>query len=135
MKKQDVPQDLSALGKITREVCYATDRSGRYVTELSRGWDVKITALDTAWEHIQERIAEARKKVLNNEASPLLFFMEHALMDIKLVADYTGFWKWQVKKHLKPGVFRALPDKVIERYAKVFNVTADEFKNMIVHEG
>ena len=25
MKKEDVPQDLGALGKITKEVCYATD--------------------------------------------------------------------------------------------------------------
>jgi len=45
MKKDDVPQDLSSLGKITKEVCYATDNSGKYVTELSKGWDIKITAL------------------------------------------------------------------------------------------
>jgi hypothetical protein len=134
MKKEDVPQDLSSLGKITREVCYATDKSGKYVTELSKGWDVKIKALDTAWQDIEVRIESARKKVLNNEASPLLFFMEKGLMDTGILADYTGFWKWQIKRHMEPGVFKKLPDKKLQRYAEIFNVSIDDFKNMNVHE-
>ena len=95
MKKENVPQDLSSLGKITKEVCYATDNSGKYTTELSRGWEVKIDALDVAWEDIEVRKARAKQQVLNNEASPLLFFMEYRLMDIGILSDYTGFWKWQ----------------------------------------
>ncbi len=134
MKKQDVPQDLSSLGKITKEVCYATDDSGKYVTELSKGWDVKITALDVAWGDIENRVAAARQKVLNDEASPLLFFMERGLMDTGLLAGYTGFWKWEVKRHLKPDVFKNLPDKKLQRYAEVFNVSLDDLKNMNVHE-
>lgn len=134
MKKEDVPQDLSSLGKITKEVCYATDNSGKYVTELSKGWDIKITALDTAWGDIADRVAAARQKVLSNEASPILFFMERGLMDTALLAGYTGFWKWQVKRHLKPGIFKSLPDKTLKRYAEVFNVSVDDLKNMNVHE-
>jgi hypothetical protein len=133
MKKDDVPQDLSSLGKITKEVCYATDNSGKYVTELSKGWDIKITALDAAWQDIEGRIAAAREKVLNGEASPLLFFMERGLMDIGILADYTGFWKWQIKRHLKLDVFKNLSDKKLQRYAEVFNVSVDDFKNMNVH--
>jgi hypothetical protein len=133
MKKEDVPQDLSSLGKITMEVCYALDNSGKYVTELSKGWDIKITALDTTWKDIEGRIATAREKVLNREASPILFFMERGLMDIGILADYTGFWKWQIKRHLKPGVFKNLSDKKLQRYAEVFNVSIDDFKNMNVH--
>ena len=130
MKKEDVPQDVSALGKITKEVCYATDSEGKYTTELSKGWDVKITALDKAWEDIDVRIANARQKVLNGEASPLLFFMEKGIMDISLLADYTGFWQWQIKRHLKPDVFNNLSDKKLQRYAEVFNVSVDDLKNM-----
>jgi hypothetical protein len=133
MKKDDVPQDLSSLGKITKEVCYATDNSGKYVTELSKGWDIKITALDAAWQDIEGRIAAAREKVLNGKASPLLFFMEWGLMNIGILADYTGFWKWQIKRHLKLGVFKNLSDKKLQRYAEVFNVSVDDFKNMNVH--
>ena len=130
MKKEDVPQDVSALGKITKEVCYATDSEGKYTTELSKGWDVKITALDKAWEDIDIRIENARKKVLNGEASPLLFFMEKGIMDISLLADYTGFWQWQIKRHLKPDVFKKLSDKKLQHYAEVFNVSVDDLKNM-----
>ncbi len=130
MKKEDVPQDLSSLGKITKEVCYATDHSGNYGTELSQGWDIKITALDTAWQDVHKRVAAAREKVLKNEASPLLFFMEKGLMDIGILAAYSGFWKWQIKRHLKPVVFNKLSKNKLQTYADVFNVTVEALKNM-----
>lgn len=130
MKKEDVPQDLSALGKVTKEVCYATDGAGKYVTEQSKGWDIKITALDTAWQDIEKRIAAAKEKVFNNEASPLLFYMEKGLMDIDILAGYTGFWKWQIKQHLKPEGFKKLSEKKLKIYADVFEIKPDELKNM-----
>ncbi len=105
MKKEEVPQDLSSLGKITKEVCYATDASGKYIQELSQGWEVKITALDAAWGDIEARMNAAKERVLKNEISPLLFFMEKALMDTSILAGYTGFWKFQIERHMKPGVF------------------------------
>jgi hypothetical protein len=134
MKKEDVPQDLGALGKITKEVCYATDGSGKYITQLSDGWEVKNTALDTAWQNVDERIAAAKQKVLNNQASPILFFMEKALMDIEILAGYTGFWQWQVKRHLKPSIFNGLSDKKLQKYADVFNVSIPDLKTMTINE-
>jgi hypothetical protein len=130
MKREEVPQDMSALGKITKEVCYATDETGKYTTQLSDGWDVKITALDKAWEEIDDRVNTAKQKVLNGLASPLLFFMEKGLMDVKLLAGYTGFWQWQVKRHLKPDVFKSLSDKKLQKYAEVFNVSVNDLHNM-----
>lgn len=134
MKKDEVPQDLGSLGKITKEVCYATDSTGKYVTELSTGWDVKTKALDVAWEDIAKRIAIAKEEVLANNASPLLFFMEYRLMDISILADYTGFWKWQIKRHLKPGVFNNLSDQKLQKYAEAFNTKVEDLKSMTVHE-
>jgi hypothetical protein len=134
MKKEDVPQDLSSLGRVTKEICYATDESGKYNTELSQGWDIKITALDVAWKDIEKRISIAKKKVQNNEASPLLFFMEKGLMDIGILSGYTGFWKWKIRRHLKPSIFKKLSNKKLEKYAEVFNVSIDELKSMNVDE-
>jgi hypothetical protein len=134
MKKDEIPQDLSALGKITKEVCYTTDGTGKYTTELSSGWDVKIEALNTAWGDIEKRIAAAKQKVLNNEASPIYFFMEYRLMDVSILADYTGFWQWQIKRHLKPIVFKGLSDKKLQKYAEAFNTTISDLKSMTVHE-
>lgn len=134
MKKENVPQDLGALGKITKEICYATDSSGKYVTELSNGWKVKTDALDVAWKDVEERVAAAKQKVLNGEASPLLFFMEYRLMDPGILADYTGYWKWQIKRHLKPEVFKKLSEKKLQKYADAFNVKAEDLKTMTVNE-
>jgi hypothetical protein len=134
MKKENVPQHMSSLGKITKEVCYATDSSGKYVTELSSGWDVKINALDVAWKDVQERIAKARQRVLNGEASPLLFFMEYRLMDLEVLAGYSGFWKWQIKRHLKPEVFNKLSERKLQKYADALNVKVEDLKTMTVHE-
>jgi len=129
-----VPQDVSALGKLTKEVCYATDSDGKYTTALSSGWDVKITALDTAWGDIDKRIASARQQVLDGKASQLLFFMEYRLMDVGIVAGYTGFWKWQIKRHLKPDVFNKLSDNQLQKYAEAFNIKVEDLKSMTVHE-
>ena len=134
MKKEQIPHDLGALGKVTKEVCYAVDDSGKYTTALSEGWEVKSEALDVAWNDVQARIADAKQKVLNNEASPLLFFMELKLMDLAIVAAYTGFWKWQVKRHLTPAVFKKLSDRKLQRYADIFEISVEDFKNMHVHE-
>lgn len=130
MKKEELPQDPSVLDKFTKDLCYVVDESGNYTTGLSRGWEVKAAALDLAWDDIKERIEEARQKALKGEISPLLFFMELRLMDLDTLAGYSGFWKWQIKRHMKPGVFKNLSDKKLERYAKVFEVSVDDLKNV-----
>jgi len=113
MKKEDVPQDLGSLGKITKEVCYATDASGKYTTELSNGWQVKTNALDITWDDINQKIAAAKEKVSRNEASPIVFFMEKNVMNIGILSSYTGFFKWQINRHLKPAVFNKLSTSII----------------------
>jgi hypothetical protein len=134
MKKQEIPHDLGALGKITKEVCYAVDDNGQYSAELSEGWEVKSEALEVAWDDVTHRINQARQSVLDERASPLLFFMERKLMDVPIVAAYTGFWKWRVKRHLKPSVFKKLSDRTLQRYAEVFECSVADIKTMNVHE-
>lgn len=134
MKKEEIPQDDGALNKLTKEVVYVVDKDGNYSSELSTGWEVKSTALDLAWSDIEQRIANARQKVLNNQASPILFFMELRLMDIGIVAAYTGFWKWTIKHHQKPAAFKKLSENKLQQYADAFNVSVEELKTMNVHE-
>jgi hypothetical protein len=134
MKKEDIPQDESGLKNFTKEVVYAVDNAGNYTAELSQGWEVKSTALNVAWNDIEQRIANAKQQVLKNEASPLLYFMELRLMDIGIVAAYTGFWKWTIKQHLKPNSFKKLSDQRLHKYAEAFNITVEELKTMTVNE-
>lgn len=134
MKKEEIPQDDGALNKLTREVVYAVDNTGKYTTELSTGWDVKSTALDAAWKDIEERVAAAKQKVINKQASPLLYFMELRLMDMAIVSAYTGFWKWTIRQHMKPDVFNKLSEKKLQQYATAFNITIADLKTMRIHE-
>jgi hypothetical protein len=134
MKKEEIPQDDGALNKLTKEVVYAVDGSGKYSKELSTGWDVKTKALDLAWEDIEKRIEAARQKVLNNEASPVLYFLELRLMDMGILSAYTGFWKWTIKKHLRPAAFKNLSQQKLQQYADAFNVTVEELKTMNLHD-
>ena len=134
MKKEEIPQDDGALNKLTKELVYAVDGSGKYSTELSTGWDVKTKALDLAWKDIEKRIEAARQKVLNNEASPILYFLELRLMNMGILASYIGFWKWTIKKHLKPAAFNKLSQQKLQQYADAFNVSVEELKTMNVHE-
>ncbi|MES2763368.1 MAG: hypothetical protein V4677_14235 [Bacteroidota bacterium] len=129
MKKEDLPQDKSALSHMTRELCYVKDKDGKYSTDLSTGWEVKKDALDNAWEDINERINEAALAVKNGEKSPVLYFMELRLMDLNLLASFTGFWRFNIKRHFKPEVFKNLNEKKLATYAKAFDITIDELKN------
>lgn len=131
MKKEDIPQDTGAFGKITKEVQYATDNTGNYTTGLSQGWDVKNSANDAAWQDIGDRVRTAKERVLRKEISPLFYFMELKLMDIKILAGYTGFWTWQVRRHMKTAVFKKLSDHRLKRYAEVFEVPVEELKSMM----
>lgn len=134
MKKENVPQDRSALAKLTKELSYAVDENGNYTTTLSNGWEVKAEALDIAWDDIKQRIADARAKVERGEASPILFFMELRLMDPGIIAGYTGFWQWQIKRHMKQAVFAKLSEKKLQKYADAFNVSLAQLKSMNVDE-
>ena len=129
MKKEDLPQDSSALVGVTREVCYVKGSDGKYTSDLSTGWDVKKQALDNAWNDIKERVTEASAQVKNGEISPIFYFMELKLMDLTLLSGYTGFWKWTIKRHFKPSVFKNLSDTKLATYAKAFDISVEELKN------
>lgn len=128
MKKEEIPQDDGALGRIAKEVTYVVGEDGKYETAQSTGWDVKTDALNVAWGEVNGKIEAARQKVLNGEASPVLYFMEKKIMDLSILSAYTGFWKWTIKKHMKPSVFNKLPEEKLKKYAELFEVSVEELK-------
>lgn len=128
MHINEVPQDplhFKDRDKL-KKLMYATDKDGRYTGVSSAGWEAENTATRQAWEEVEDELAETLKKVQAGELSPIAYFMQKNLMDIALLAKYTGKWQWQVKKHMKPGVFEKLSPAVLAVYARVFNISADE---------
>ena len=130
MKKEAVPQDKSSLSSIKmKELCYATDESGNYTTALSSGWEPKTIALENSLQDINERIESARENVKNGKASPIVYFMEVHKMDWLTLSGYAGMWTWRVKRHGKPAVFKRLDNKILSRYAAIFEISVSTLKN------
>jgi hypothetical protein len=129
MEKDKVPQDEGFLEGKTRDLCYALDENGKYTQVLSVGWEPKNAALEQALELIQEQVDEALKQLKEGNVSPVKYYMEKNMMDIKLLSQYIGIAKWRVRRHIKPSVFIALKDSVKQKYADVFNVPFTDFVN------
>jgi len=51
-------------------------------------------------------------------------------MDLSVLASYAGIWKWKVKRHFKPSVFKKLNSKTLQKYADIFGVTVEELKHV-----
>ncbi|RTY93922.1 hypothetical protein [Flavobacterium sp. GT3R68] len=130
MKKEEVPQDKGNLSKSDmKELCYATDENGEYTTALSTGWEPKTIALNNSIQDIIERIEQAKNEVKQGLASPIVYFMELHKMDWNILSSYVGMWKWRVKRHGKPSVFKTLNEGVLKKYAEAFQITTAELKN------
>ncbi len=127
MKKDNVPQDDANMfeGK-TRELQYALDENGNYVAVKSVGWDAKNTVMQQAWDDVNEKINEARQAVVNGEKSPLYYHMVRNMMDVSLLAQYSGIWSFKVRQHLKPKTFNKLKEKTLNKYLSVFNFSSKE---------
>jgi hypothetical protein len=129
MKKKEVPQDEGLYEGRFEDVCYALDENGNYTVVPSTGWQPKTDALLQAWEVIHEKVEQVRQQVLAGKLSPIAYYMEKNLMDVKLLADYTDLPKRKVRKHLNPGRFKKLDDKVLARYAETFSISVETLRN------
>lgn len=136
MKKHEVPQDDEGLQQDKfRDLCYATDEDGNYVTVHSSGWSPKNTAMKQAWEEINIKVNEAREAVLRKEKSMLAYHMEKNIMAIKLLSQYTGIPRRKVRKHLKPKYFDELDKETLAKYAETFNISIEELTDIKQLEG
>lgn len=129
MKKDEVPQDDENLfeGKF-KVVKYAVDDDGKYGTVGSSGWEPENVVLNQAWEEINKKVEEAKKKIEAGELSPLAYHMEKNIMDIGMLAQYMDIPKRKVNRHLEPPGFNGLDEKTLARYAEVFDISVEELK-------
>ncbi len=129
MKKKEVPQDEGLNEGRFEDVCYALDENGNYVAVLSKGWQPKTDALLQAWEVIGEEVELTRQRVLSGEVSPIAYYMEKNLMDLKLLSDYVGLPKRKIRKHLKPDRFKMLDEETLLKYAETFGISVEMLRD------
>ena len=126
MKKSDVPQDKSNF----KDLYYAVDDNGNYTTATSTGWDPKKIASDNAMQEIKERTERAKARVISGETSPIEYFMEMHKMDLSILSSYAGIWKWRVKRHFRPSIFKKLSQRTLKKYADAFDISIDQLKTI-----
>jgi hypothetical protein len=131
MPLEEVPQDgldYKDRDKL-RKLMYATDRDGHYTGISSVGWEAENIATQGAWDEVAESLRETEAAVRAGQLSPIAYFMQKSLMDVAILARYVGKWRWTVKRHMKPSVFKRLPDDTLRKYADLFCISLDELKS------
>lgn len=126
MKKQDVPQDNNVTLDGERKAMYAVDENGEYTVVASSGWEVEEAVTSMAVEHYKELADEALQQVRQGSASPLKYHMFARRFNVDTLAQTTGLFQWQVKRHLKPKTFSNLNSKLLERYATAMGISVEQ---------
>lgn len=121
MEIDEIPQDESRIFQGQRKVIYAT-QNGSYQASTSNGWNTEAFATEQAVEELERLASEALDAVKRGEKSPLFYLMYRNRFDLTSLAQATGFWQWQIKRHFKPSVFAKLSDKILTKYTEVFGI-------------
>src|SRR4051812_49260138 len=125
MRERDVPQEGNATLAGHRKAMYAVGDDGKLRIVPSRGWEVEETVTRQALEDLERRAHEARERARAGRGSPLEYHMYRARMDVPLLSQTTGLWRWRVKRHLRPGAFERLPATLKSRYADALGVPVE----------
>ncbi len=107
---------------------YRPDGQGTFKAEAREEDEAVSIAMKQAWEEVEEKVDEAREQVKAGENSPLLFYMELNMMDVKLLSEYLGISRRKVKKHLRPRPFSRLDEETLKAYAELFGIEVQELR-------
>ena len=130
MKHGDAPQDESPTLDGQKKPLYVINDDGVYTTELSSGWEAEEVVLDMAINQFQRQCQQARLRVEQGQSAPLEYHMYQRRMDLTVLAQSTGFFKFQVKRHMQPTIFSKLSIKKLVRYQEALGLSAFELQTL-----
>ncbi|MCR1837138.1 hypothetical protein E5343_04865 [Rodentibacter caecimuris] len=119
MEIEDIPQDSSKVFHGQKKVIYAT-RNGKFEAGTSTGWQAEEFATEQAVDELNQLTEAALQAVKNGEKSVIYYLMYKNRYDLQTLAQATGFWQWQIKRHFRPEVFAKLSEGKLEVYAGAF---------------
>lgn len=128
MHVRDVPQDRAESLAGEKKPVYAVNERGEYITTMSSGWEVEEVVLEQAIEEFKLLADGARAEFEAGTASPLKFHMYNNRMDILVLAQSTGFFRWQVKRHFRMKNFLRLSEKKMQRYSDALGLTLSQLR-------
>ena len=130
MKKEEVPQDRAKAFQGRSKALYAQDENGQYKIVPSSGWEAEEIVLDQAIAEYELAAAEALVRARAGHASTLEFHMCRCRMDVLLLAQSSGFFRWQVKRHLRPAIFASLSPAKKLRYAEALGLNLAQLESL-----
>ncbi len=125
MDMDDVPQEGNATLNGERKIVYAKNAQGRLCITPSQGWEVEEIVTTQALSTLRDLSACARDRVHLGQASTLDYWMRERRMDEVLLAQSTGYWRWQVRRHLLPHHFSKLSRTKLQRYAIALGISVE----------
>ena len=130
MREREVPQEGNRSLAGNLKAVYAVAEDGKLRLVPSRGWEVEEIVTRQAVEDLERRAEDARSRALAGESSPLEYHMYRVRMDVELLSQATGLWRWRVRRHFKPAVFARLPLKLRQRYAEALGISVEALGKM-----
>ena len=125
MREKDVPQEGNATLAGYRKAVYAVADDGKVRVVASRGWEVEEIVTRQAIEELARLAREARERCRAGLTSPLEYHMYRARMDVALLSQTTGVWRWRIRRHFKPRVFARLSPALRQRYADALGLSLE----------
>jgi hypothetical protein len=125
-----LPQEGNATLAGQRKAMYARAADGRIVLAPSRGWEVEEIVTTQAVDAMVALAQAARQRVQQGTAAPLEYWMYACRMDVALLAQASGTWQWQVRRHLRPAPFARLSARQLQRYASALGMTVEAIGRM-----
>jgi len=125
VRERDVPQEGNRTLAGHRKAVYAAAEDGRLRLVPSRGWEVEEIVTRQAVEDLERQAQQARERALGGAASPLEYHMYRARMDLALLSQATGLWRWRVRRHFRPEVFARLSPALRRRYADALGISVE----------
>ena len=130
MDINSVPQDNSSTYADNKKAIYAKDKDGKIKVVGSSGWSAEEIVTKQALSSLEEMAKDAYCEVLKGEKSALYFHMYNARMDLQVLSESTGFFKWSIKRDFKPSVFAKISEKRLLAYSEAMGISIDELKHL-----
>ena len=122
MNQSKVPQHNISTYANNKKAIYAINENGDYTIVASSGWEVEEEATKQALKEFERLAGLAYDKVSAGQVSPLYFHMYNCRMDLQILSQATGLFKWRIKRHFKPGIFAGLSAGMLKRYADALDL-------------
>ncbi|BAS68337.1 MAG: hypothetical protein DSY43_03120 [Gammaproteobacteria bacterium] len=130
MSNNKISNKIDDIYENNQKIIYTINKQGQIKSTTGTGCDAEINALKEAIKEIEYNTKIALEQVKLSKISILAYHMHHQRLDVTMLAQATGQFKWQVKRHFKPNIFKRLPLKILRKYAVALDIDVNTLQNI-----